>query len=403
VKFKWAVLNVLAKSPDRRVTFAEIKREVGRILETGNRAEQERFSELGDIDLLQAGLVLIDDVGIQITDAGLSLLRSLKCAEVSAPAAPSSAEYQFKPLDSHILTEDRLKIFDFEMRRLAEQAGSMQDTSYSTTAADQIVEHPLEIDGRIIAGDEHAGALAPEEIEQADAIELIVPPAQDAPAFLQRKSAAKAQDTRRRPSDRYALLFANIADRARSLAGAWRGHVVRETSNPKSERISGSVWGAVVAFLSLVAVLACASAAIGLIQIKSLKSESAMLQRELGLLKERFGNLERAEKTKLEAVQNAAAEKAKAAAEPRPDQTNLSLSREEIQLIRDFIKPAPTVGAPATAINVGDTVGIATVPLPSQLMEKIPKLIGARFTTRNGSIIIVRPDSRKADAVLPPS
>jgi hypothetical protein len=30
-------------------------------------------------------------------------------------------------------------------------------------------------------------------------------------------------------------------------------------------------------------------------------------------------------------------------------------------------------------------------------------LRGARFTTRNGSIIIVRRDSRQADAVLPPN
>ena len=52
---------------------------------------------------------------------------------------------------------------------------------------------------------------------------------------------------------------------------------------------------------------------------------------------------------------------------------------------------------------LGDIVGAATIPLPSPLMEKIPKLLGARFTTRNGSIIIVRRDSRQADAVLGPN
>jgi hypothetical protein len=35
-------------------------------------------------------------------------------------------------------------------------------------------------------------------------------------------------------------------------------------------------------------------------------------------------------------------------------------------------------------------------------MEKIPKLQGARFTTRNGAIVILKRDSRHADAVLPP-
>ena len=84
-------------------------------------------------------------------------------------------------------------------------------------------------------------------------------------------------------------------------------------------------------------------------------------------------------------------------------ETGLNLSREEIQLIRDYIKPAPTAGAAAPAINVGDTVDGGTIPLPSPLMEKIPKLLGARFTTRNGSIVIVRRDSRQADAVLPPN
>ena len=82
MKFKWAVLNVLAKWPERRLTFAEIKREVGNIPETGSQIEQARFSELDDIDLLKTGLVLLDDVGLQITDAGLSLLRSLESSAV---------------------------------------------------------------------------------------------------------------------------------------------------------------------------------------------------------------------------------------------------------------------------------------------------------------------------------
>ena len=71
--FKWAVLSVLAKRPDRRVTFAEIKQEAGQVLEVGNRAGQARYPELGDVDLLQAGLVSIDKAGLQITEAGVGL------------------------------------------------------------------------------------------------------------------------------------------------------------------------------------------------------------------------------------------------------------------------------------------------------------------------------------------
>ena len=119
------------------------------ILETGNRAEQERFSELGDIDLLEAGLVLIDDVGIQITDAGLSLLRSLKSSAARSPAASSSsASYQFKLLDSQIGTEDRLKIFDLEMRRLElrqRRGGRVDEDRHVDVEDDHIVERPEEI------------------------------------------------------------------------------------------------------------------------------------------------------------------------------------------------------------------------------------------------------------------
>jgi hypothetical protein len=403
VKFKWAVLNVLAKWPDRRVTFAEIRREVGQILETGSQIEQKRFSELGDVDLLKAGLVLLDDDGLQITDAGLSLLRSLESSAARLPASSSASQPPFKLLDRQTATEDRLKIFDLEMRRLEGEEGSMQTTAHGATVDDSAVERRQETEDQISAANEHADPLAPDKIGQTDAIELIAPSPQDAPAFLQRSFAAKPQDTERKPPDGLAAFFATTANRARSLAGLWRGHVVHDTSNPKSEQVAGSVGGAILAFLSLVAVLAGAAAFIALVQIKSLKTEITSLHRELGPLKERFAKLEQAERTKLAADQIAAQEKVKAAAEPRPDQTGLSLSREEIQLIRDFIKPAPAGGTPAPAINVGDPVGAGTIPLPSQLMEKIPKLLGARFTTRNGSIIILRRDSRQADAVLPPS
>ena len=203
--------------------------------------------------------------------------------------------------------------------------------------------------------------------------------------------------------------FAAAATKAQSLAGLWRAHVVHDTSNPKTQRATGSVLGAMLAFLGLAAVFACAAAALALVQLKSLKTEIATLHRELGPLKERVAKLEQAEKTKLEADQKEGgqiklgAEKNKAGAEPSTDQSALNLSREEIQLIRDFIKPAPAGGTPAPAINVGDPIGVATIPLPSPLMEKVPKLLGGRFTTRNGSIIILRRDSRQADAVLPPS
>ena len=89
--------------------------------------------------------------------------------------------------------------------------------------------------------------------------------------------------------------------------------------------------------------------------------------------------------------------------EIRADQTALNLSREEIQLIKDYIKPAPSAGAASATINVGDPVEGGMIPLPSQLTDKVPKLVGGKFSIRNGAIIIVKRDSRQADAVLAPN
>ena len=97
------------------------------------------------------------------------------------------------------------------------------------------------------------------------------------------------------------------------------------------------------------------------------------------------------------------AEKNKPGGEIRADQTALNLSREEIQLIRDYIKAAPSAGAAAATINVGDPVEGGVIPLPSQLTDKLPKLLGGKFTIRNGKIIIIKRDSRQADAVLAPN
>ena len=63
----------------------------------------------------------------------------------------------------------------------------------------------------------------------------------------------------------------------------------------------------------------------------------------------------------------------------------------------DFENPSPVQTVDRDAIERSGYNNL------QQLMEKIPKLIGARFTTRNGSIIILRRDSRQADFVLPPN
>jgi hypothetical protein len=202
-------------------------------------------------------------------------------------------------------------------------------------------------------------------------------------------------------------LFSAIATSIRSARHFWRGHLEQEL--PNAGRPPGNARGGLFALLALFLMVICAGAVIALAQIKSLKSEIAGLQRELLPLKERLARAESDERAKRdsdqqkEALARAGAGKSRASADNRVEQAPLSLSREEIQLIRDYIKPAPFSGPAAAPINVGDAVSGETIPLPSPLTDKIPKLLGARFTIRNGTIVIVRRDSRHADMVLGPT
>ena len=188
------------------------------------------------------------------------------------------------------------------------------------------------------------------------------------------------------------------------MLARWRQHFVSDLSNEKPERVVGRAGGAAFAFLASVLVVTCIGAAIALGQIKLLKSEIGKLQHELGPLSLRLARLEQTEQTRRDMEQagngqtNSGAEKNR----PRTNQTALELSPEEIQLIRDYIKPAPYSGSPGPAINVGDPVTATMIPLPSPLTDKIPKLLGGKFTIRDGAIIIVKREGRNADIVLAP-
>jgi hypothetical protein len=395
VQLKLAILTVLATRPDGRATLDELKSEV-EALAAKEDQPGDLSSGLDDIDIFQSGLVMREDGGLRITDAGRSALNALKGPRKSAlDLPPMPPSHSLNLTDDLVGTEERRKIFDLDPRRLGLPAGKakqepMKVATLDDTVDDRVVERPgiKQVLGE--AADEHADPLASDKIAQTDAIELTAPPPHDSPASLQPSFGAK-QDTDRWPFGWLAGSFAAAATKAQSLAGLWRSHIVHDTSSPKTHRVTGSAVGAMLAFLSLATVFACAAAALALVQLKSSKTEIATLHRDLGSLKERFAKLEQA------------AEKNKAGVEPSTDQGALNLSREEIQLIRDFIKPSPAGSTPAPAINVGDPVGVATIPLPSPLMEKVPKLLGGRFTTHNGSIIILRRDSRHADVVLPPS
>jgi len=429
VNFKLAILTALAKWPERRATVDEVRREVGVILANEDQADQlRRLSALGDIDIFQTGLVSRNDEGFQITDAGLSLLQSLESSSSPSPVVSAASGSQpFRLIDDLIGTEERLKIFDLELRKLENIAfdGSennknqwdQDDGNHEAAIEVPGSASPIGVDGQPEHVDSETSDIdesdhddQPVHGEEIPPILIDVPygASADVPPYLRRSFGSKGQDTGRK-SLQLASLLAFIAERRRFIAGAWRDLFSETISNEKTERLVGGVGGAAFAVLSLLVVVTCVGAAIALGQIKSLKSDVSMLNREVFSLRERLAKSEQAEKAKRDLDQQEEVENKSAVDKNRPpgeipaDQTALNLSREEIQLIKDYIKPAPSVGAAAPAIKVGDPVEGGMIPLPSQLTDKVPKLVGGKFSIRNGAIIIVKRDSRQADAVLAPN
>jgi hypothetical protein len=254
------------------------------------------------------------------------------------------------------------------------------------------------------AGD-NPNQLPPHESKSETGVEQLETTLIDAPAFLQRSFSSRIKTPRRSSSAAYYLLEF-VTKKNRSLFNVWHHHFLQDDSTPSTERPIGRIGGVAFSLLSLVTVVACLFAAIALGQIGSLKSDIAALRREILPFKASLGKLELAEKARMESEQdgvskNVGSKESGSDEETSNAQATLNLSGEEIQLIRDYIKLAPSAGSSAPDIRVGDLIGTATIPLPSSLTEKVPRLVGARFTTRNGAIVISTKGSLRADVVLP--
>jgi hypothetical protein len=405
--FELAVLRVLARWPDRRATLDEIKREIEIVVLDRDQTEQlKRFTALHAADIFQSGLVSRENDGFRITEAGLSLLDSFESsAGLDRETSSTTTPQPFRLIDDLLGTEQRLKIFDLELRTL----GGVGE------GGDHQSEHEEGHEAALIAGSDVA--LKASTIDSSVKIDSQTPdspvedkynqPSENTPAFLRRSFGSKTGEPDR-DSGSLARLFSSTAAKARSMLAPWRNHFERGEST-STEPVTGWAGGVPFAFLSLMVVVSCVGAVIALRQIVTLKSEIATLHRDLPPLRERIGKLEQTEKARRESDQQEAASDKSGTATNKPGEDNradhggLNLSREEVELIRNYIKPAPSADIAAPAINVGEAVGGATIPLPSQLAEKIPKLLGARFTTRNGAIIIIRRNSHQADAVLGPN
>ena len=420
MQFKLAILSVLATRPDGRATLDELKGEVEALTANADQPDSPA-STLDDIDIFQSGLVIPEDGGLRITSMGRSALKALASASKASfdLAPPSTTSHSLKLIDDLVGTEERLKIFDLELRSVEPGPGGTEaeDVSPTTGPRDAAEEAdpdvPVEFVPPAIPGETDDADLdddkTPSTPETAGIPVTAAAKVPDAPAFLARDHFSRGIKAPGGARPRPARPFSMIAARLQQARAVWRRHLEQEAPNPRAAKPTSNVGGGAIALLTLLVLVICAGAVFALTQIRSLKSEVATLQRELSPLRERATKADLLEKAKQNAEQQKesqnkpGAEKSNAAATLRPEQAAFNLTAEEVRLVRDYIKPAPSTGTPAPAINVGDTISIATIPLPSALMEKIPKLLGARFTTRNGAIVILRRDSRQADIVLPPN
>lgn len=191
----------------------------------------------------------------------------------------------------------------------------------------------------------------------------------------------------------------NWIDRARRI---WRRHLQRDQLPRTTGGSMGNFERWSIALLSVGFVVSCVCGIIVFMQLNARKLEIATLQRDIIALKLRVARLDQIASTN-EIREKASSGTPKPPSETRPDQAPLLLSREETQLIRDYIKPAPVAGPATETIKVGDPVVGETVPFPSPIREKVRKLLGARFTIRNGVIAIIVSGSRRADAVIGPN
>ena len=180
--------------------------------------------------------------------------------------------------------------------------------------------------------------------------------------------------------------------------------MLEKTRDQPDRQPGGGLKAAIFALFFIIIVLAAVGTVAFVAQLDSLKSELSNSRKELTATKDRIARIER----RIDEPAAQSRSQVNRVADPEGEigsRSRLELSREEVQLLRDYIKVPPAAPGALPTITVGTEVPIGMLmPLPQQVSDKAPKLVGARFTTdRNGAIVIVRPGSRQADAVINPN
>lgn len=91
--------------------------------------------------------------------------------------------------------------------------------------------------------------------------------------------------------------------------------------------------------------------------------------------------------------------------EPKPRQALMTLTDDDIKLIRQFIRILPPKPGAKQTVHLGEKASkIVSVPIPEPLVDQIPKLRGATFSLdQNGAIIIIGAGSNHVDAIIEPN
>jgi hypothetical protein len=407
VQVTFAMLEVLAERPDGCAKLDDLLQEM---TSAKGQDRSKRFSELDSVDVLQAGLVVEENESLRITDSGRSVLRALEAFSQLAPETETiDRSRSLKKIDNLVGAGIRQKVFDLDLRNPDANA-NFEPMDEETNAEPDLWQPAMEVHTE----DEPASTSNSPLDELSDtgdptnAVETNMPAfVPIVPSFLKREIGTFEPRTRSkpRPYRKYSYSYALIASNLKRLGGILRGHVAHQAPNVKTGSPGGGMGGVVLSLLATLVIIICAGTFIAVNQIKSLKSEISTLEKKLVSLKKQSDSDQQRITSSADQKNPsslASTEKGRPAAENRPASSALTLSPDEIRQVREYIKPAPFTTAVAKPISVGDPVTTGTIPLPSSLTDKIPKLLGARFTIYDGTIIILKRDSHQADAVLGP-
>jgi hypothetical protein len=135
-------------------------------------------------------------------------------------------------------------------------------------------------------------------------------------------------------------------------------------------------------------------------QVREMQADIALLKLRLAGVDSHLSRLEVTAQQKI--IKEAKLAEAPPPSPPRPVQ--ISLSNDDIKLIRASIKVLPSQPGAQSKVQLGQEVSaISTVPVPGSVVGQIPKLRGARFLVDdNGAIIIIAEGSNRADVVIEP-